>query len=112
MHSKAFALVVAALVLSSCGFTGTGDAVRAVVADKGGQAMDEGLANAEWFMCSAVSVGAVRRRYGRSPQLATAYEMLCRHRPSLTPGAFLDPSPPEAKAPGQAVEVPPEQGSP
>lgn len=98
MRSSAFALIVAAFVLSGCGFTETGDAFRTVIADKGAKAMDEGLANAEWFMCNAVSVGAVRRRYGHSPKLSFAYDVLCSRDQLLplvpTPGSVPAPSEP------------------
>ncbi len=65
------------LLTAACGFTPQGDIVRAAVAEKGAQAMDEGLVNAEWFICNAVSVGAVKRRYGKSRELADAYNALC-----------------------------------
>lgn len=66
-----------ALALGGCGFTGTGDSVRQGVATKGAQAYDEGLANAEWFICQAASVGSVKRRYGKTQQDAAAYQALC-----------------------------------
>ena len=68
------ALIVA---LAGCGLTPQGDIFRAVAEDKGGDAMDKGLENAEWFLCNAVSVGAIRRRYGEKPKKIAAYNTLC-----------------------------------
>ena len=51
---------------------------RAAIAERGGQAMDEGLENAEWFLCNAASHGAVERRYGgKGAELRTAYNTVC-----------------------------------
>ncbi len=60
-----------------CGFTPQGNAVRQGVSVYGAQAMDEGLANAEWFVCKAASVGSVQRRYGTSKSRADAWKELC-----------------------------------
>jgi hypothetical protein len=70
-------LMILCAGLAGCGLTAQGDLVRSAVDEKGGEVMDEGLANAEWFICNAASIGAVRRRYGRSPDLAAAYRTLC-----------------------------------
>ncbi len=72
-----FALALVAGALMSCGFTDEGDIVRTAVSEKGAQAMDQGLTNAEWFICRAASVGAIRRRYGSDPVRAEAYRVLC-----------------------------------
>lgn len=74
---RAVIAAVAALALSSCGFTPQGDLIRDAVKAKGAQAYDEGLENAEWFICYAASVGAVRRKYGRDAQTAQAYNAIC-----------------------------------
>ncbi len=70
-----------ACVLTSCGFTTTGDRVRDAAKQYGAQAMDEGLANAEFFICRAASVGSVYRRYGRSKETAEAWKTLCLDNP-------------------------------
>ena len=64
-----------ALFLSSCGFTSSGDRVRDAAKQYGAQAMDEGLANAEFFICRAASVGSVYRRYARDKQTAAAWNV-------------------------------------
>lgn len=69
--------LVLALALTGCGLTPQGNAVRQGVATYGAQAMDEGLLNAEWFVCKAASVGSVQRRYGSSPEKAAAWKALC-----------------------------------
>lgn len=65
------------ILLSGCGITPQGNAVRQGVATYGAQAMDEGLINAEWFVCKAASVGSVQRRYGSDPSKAAAWKALC-----------------------------------
>ena len=70
-----------ACVLTGCGFTTTGDRVRDAAKQYGAQAMDEGLANAEFFICRAASVGSVFRRYGRSKETAEAWKTLCLDNP-------------------------------
>lgn len=77
---KCAAVAIALLclpALGGCGFTSEGQAVRQGVATYGAQAMDEGLVNAEWFICRAASVGAVQRRYGKSSEAAEAWKTLC-----------------------------------
>lgn len=70
-------IIAAAVLLAGCGFTPQGDAVRAAVKDAGAQAFDEGLANSEFFLCQAASIGSVKRRYGQSSEMAAAYNELC-----------------------------------
>ena len=69
--------VLLLLALGGCGFTSQGNQVRQGVATYGAQAMDEGLINAEWFVCKAASVGSVQRRYGTDPAKAQAWKALC-----------------------------------
>lgn len=45
--------------------------------ERGAEVMDKILADAEWVMCRAASVGSVQRRYGQSIELAEAYQKLC-----------------------------------
>lgn len=70
-------ILALACLTASCGFTPQGDAVRLGVAKYGAQAMDEGLVNAEWFICNAASIGSIKRRYGKSADLAEHYRALC-----------------------------------
>ncbi len=65
----------AALLLAGCG--GAAQQAREVIATEGATAYDEGLVNAEFFVCRAASVGSVQRRYGRSADLAEAWRTLC-----------------------------------
>ncbi len=69
--------VLLPLALGACGLTETGRVTRDFVQDEGARAYDEGLANAEWFVCRAASVGSVQRRYGTSRDLAEAWRTLC-----------------------------------
>ena len=80
MRNLIFALLLA-LPLAACGFTQAGDFARDAVADYGAQAMDEGLVNAEFFVCQAASVGSVMRRYGASAEKAEAWRALCQRDP-------------------------------
>ena len=76
MRVRLLAPVAGALLLAGCGFTPQGDMIRAAVRAGGAQVMDEGLNNAEWYICQAASIGAVRRHYGK-PGLSDAYRTLC-----------------------------------
>ena len=78
------------LVLTACGFTETGAALRDAVTVKAAEAYDEGLANAELFICRAASVGSVQRRYGRSRDLAEAWRALCFGDPEA--GLLIGPA--------------------
>ena len=70
-------ILVVALMLSGCGLTSEGDAVRAAVRDYGAKAADAELENLEWGICNAVSVGAVNRRYPAGSKKATGRDALC-----------------------------------
>lgn len=73
----AIVLTTVAVLLPACGFTDTGTRVRDFIANEGAKAYDEGLVNAEFFLCRAASVGSVQRRYGRTPETAEAWRVLC-----------------------------------
>lgn len=65
------------LALQGCGQTQYGNIARSVVTDRGAEVADEGLANAEWFVCSAATIGSVKRKYGVSRERAEAYNRFC-----------------------------------
>ena len=72
-----FGALLALLLLAGCGLTPQGAAVRRAVAEGTARAGDTGLENAEWFLCEAAPVGAVKRRYGADGDMASAYAKLC-----------------------------------
>ena len=65
-------IIAAALMLGACGFTPEGEAIRLAVKNYGAQAADAELQNLEWALCSGISVGAFKRRYGQNPEKAKA----------------------------------------
>ena len=75
--------LAALLTLGACGFTPGGDLFRDTVSQKGAQAYDEGLVNAEWFVCNAASVGSIKRRYFGSTSSAATYNEFCNSSGSL-----------------------------
>lgn len=75
------------LALSSCGFTPQGDFIRDTVRDRGAQAYDEGLETSLWFLCSAASIGSIRRRFGASGETAAAYNAICAPVVNIIGGA-------------------------
>lgn len=79
-----------ALFLAGCGFTPQGDLARETLVTKGAQAADEGLVNAEWFVCQAATIGSVKRKYGVSRERADAYNRFCPD----TSGAEIIGAPP------------------
>ena len=70
-------VILLAILLSGCGLTPQGQAIRQGVATYGAELMDEGLVKAEWFICNAASVGSIQRRYGKTRTLADAWKVLC-----------------------------------
>lgn len=76
-------MLACSVLLSACGQTSQGDLVRDAIQKRGADAYDAGLENSEWFICEAASAGSVRRRYGKSAELAAAYRALCT--PSVDP---------------------------
>ena len=73
----AFAAVSALAALNACGFTPQGGFLRSAVADRGREAAAAGLENAEWFLCRAAPVGAIKDRYGASLERMDAYNVMC-----------------------------------
>lgn len=80
--------MAAMVMLSACGLTPEGDAFRAGFLDALGKAMDGGVLNAEEFLCRKASIEAVRKRYGRTTEMAAHYRGICGASPSdlVTPG--------------------------
>ncbi len=62
------------VLLAACS---TLDTARDVVKQKGAQAADQGLTDAEWVVCKASPVGAVKRRYGLTVESAETYRRFC-----------------------------------
>jgi hypothetical protein len=93
-----------ALTLAACGLTDTGTRARDVAAGEGARAYDEGLANAEFFICRAASVGSVQRRYGRTAETAQAWRILCLGNGEAAVEVIREPSPasPEPASPEPA----------
>lgn len=87
--TRLLTLAAAGLVLAGCGLTPQSEFVRGQIAEQGAAAYDQGLADAEWFICNAASVGAVKRRYAVSEAKAESYRKLCEQgeAPILTPPA-------------------------
>ncbi|KKK96965.1 hypothetical protein LCGC14_2657480 [marine sediment metagenome] len=82
--------VLGLVLLAGCGFTPQGNALRSALTGGAAQAMDEGLINAEFFMCKAASVGSIQRRYGQSAELAGAWRTLCLPNRDGQPVPFVE----------------------
>lgn len=63
------------LVLFLVGCTSQGGLVADLVKQRGAEAFDTGLENAEWYICEAASIGSIKRRYAGA--MASAYNGLC-----------------------------------
>lgn len=68
--------VVVAVLLTGCAQYGM---IKKAVAENGESAKDEALEAAEWYICNASSVGAVKRRY-TTPEQVAAYNVICPGR--------------------------------
>jgi hypothetical protein len=81
-------LMCVMLAIAGCGFTTTGDAFESTARATVAKAYDEGLINAEQFMCNDTSVGSVKRRYFRTVGDAKIYNDFCQQSGLLrvTPG--------------------------
>ena len=93
----AIALAGFAVLLAACGFTETGTRARDIAANEGAKAYDEGLANAEFFICRAASVGSIQRRYGRTAEIAQAWRTLCLGDGDAAVEMIHEPGPPDSK---------------
>jgi len=78
-------IVAAALILGACGLTPQGDAVRDAIRERGADVADEGLKNAAWAVCNAVSHGAVERVYQQGTAKRRAYDTFCGFGPKEMP---------------------------
>lgn len=67
-------LLVLALLLGACTAL---DTARDVVKVKGAALADQGLTDAEWLVCNATPVGAIKRRYGQTVDRADTYKDFC-----------------------------------
>ena len=63
------------LMLFLAGCTSQGGLVADLAKQRGAEAFDAGLENAEWYICEAASIGSVKRRYAGA--MAPAYNDLC-----------------------------------
>ena len=74
MRKGFFAALGAAFLLSACGLTPQGDALRAALVRGGATAADRLVENSVWALCQAAPIGAVRREFGRAPEV---YDKFC-----------------------------------
>ncbi len=70
-------IAIVLFLLAGCGFTQTGDTIRTLVKEGSLQAMSEGLNNALWFQCELAAIGAVKRKFQVSAEMADAYNTVC-----------------------------------
>ena len=75
---KMVGIVLMGTVLTGCSYAG-------LISQKGAEASDEVLRDAIWTMCSAVPVGAVKRRIN-TEELAKAYDVICASKETLPRG--------------------------
>ena len=52
---------------------------------------DGALEAGEWEMCTATSIGAIRRRYGNNEDLATAWQLFCEEVWKAEAGTVIQP---------------------
>lgn len=67
------AFLTLALLMTGCSAAA---AYRVAAAETGADAADQTLASAEWVLCNAAPVGAVKRRYNTDDK-RDAYNTLC-----------------------------------
>ena len=67
----------AVLLLSGCGITPEGQAVRMAVTEYGARLADAELENIEWALCNGISVGAFTRRYGAHSKKIEGWRAFC-----------------------------------
>ncbi len=64
--------------LTGCGISVYSDTARTTASEKGKKLAATSLENAEWWMCRAASVGAIKDRYGVNTQKSIAYHIICQ----------------------------------
>lgn len=72
--NKIWIPIVLVFLLGACTQVGV---AKKVVVVKGAEISDSALNDAEWWMCSAASVGSIKRRYGLSQDRADLYKEFC-----------------------------------
>lgn len=72
--SKPIVLVSLLVLLGACS---TFDTVKTTVKAKGAKVAVEVLTDAEWVVCRAAPVGAVKDRYGQTVERADTYKEFC-----------------------------------
>ena len=72
------AVLCLTILMTGCSYAG-------LISQKGAEASDEVLRDAIWTMCSAVPVGAVKRRIN-TEKLTAAYNELCSSQEKLPTG--------------------------
>ncbi len=70
--------IILLFVLSGCGISVYSDAIRSGASEKGKEAAATALENAEWWLCRAASVGAIKDRYGTTTDKSVAYHIICQ----------------------------------
>ena len=70
-------LLLLLALLSGCGFTPEGNAVRGAIQLYGAQAADAEAENLEWALCNGVSIGAVKRKYPPGSKKRAGYDAFC-----------------------------------
>lgn len=72
-----FAMVIlGAMAVASCEQTPYSDLVKTAVSKRGASAADSTLENLEWGLCSAATIGSIKRRYVGTRKWA-AYGVIC-----------------------------------
>ena len=84
--------LIAAMAIAS--FMAAGCNTLQEVAETAAQAGDSALKVAEWQVCTAATVGAIMRRYGKSSEEMEAWRRFCY--PTTAQGATLVDTPQEA----------------
>lgn len=81
---KVLGVVVVAVSLTGCGLTGFGDNIRENIQERGRDVADQSLENSMWFLCSAASIGSIKRRFGVNADMAQAYNAVCEEGSAVT----------------------------
>ena len=71
---KWYMVVLLTLVLSGCAAVQAG---KSAVVGKAAEIVQDGLTDAEWFVCKAAPVGSVMDRYGKTDERAAEWKDFC-----------------------------------